>query len=49
MYTDLFVSRTRKDGLAGGGHSEAASIKIGEKGTQEVMKILLAEFGVKSV
>ena len=37
------------DALSGGGHSEAASIKIGEKGTIEVMKVLLAEFGVKSV
>ncbi len=36
------------DALSGGGHSEAASIKIGEKGTQEVMKLLLAEFGVKN-
>lgn len=36
------------DAVSGGGHSEAASIKIGEKGTQEVMKALLAEFGVKA-
>ena len=45
------IERMKESGdvLSGGGHSEAASIRIGEKGTQEVMKALLTEFGVKAV